>query len=190
MELKKILCVFKDPGADSLNEIGVSHVLKHNIDLQGDARPVAHGPQRLSPDQEKEVRKQVEELLKLGKIRSSKSPWGERLVLVKKSDGSTRICVDYRDVNAGSRTQAYPMRRVGDLIERMGGKGFFLKIYLKAGYWQVLHAEKAREITAFVKDELIRTRKDADLHWVFLIRTGDRIRLLFFEVSMRRSIPA
>lgn len=148
--LKEILRDFETIGSDSLDSIGLSRVLKHDIELKSGAEPVAQVPQRLSPGQTQEVRKQMDDLLKTGKIKPSKSPWAARLVLVKKNDGSTRICVDYREVNTRSKSQAYPMQRIDDLIERMGGKGYFTSIDLKAGYWQVELEDRAREVTAFV----------------------------------------
>ena len=69
-------------------------------------------------------------------------------VLVKKKDGSLRLCVDYRRLNSVSES-AYPMPRIDDLIDKLGEARFISTLDLTRGYWQVPVAEEARYKTAF-----------------------------------------
>ena len=86
---------------------------------------------------------------KAGIIEPSSSPWAAPIIPVKKKDGSMRLCVDYRRLNAVSQTDAYPMPRVGDLIDRLGGARYITTLDLSRGYWQVPVKEEDRHKTAF-----------------------------------------
>ena len=72
------------------------------------------------------------------------------MVLVKKKDGSLRFCIDYRRLNEKADLDAYPMPRIEELIDRLGGAQYLTTIDLVRGYWQVPMADKAKELTAFV----------------------------------------
>ena len=74
-------------------------------------------------------------------------------MLVKKKDGTTRFCVDYRKVNDVTRKDAYPIPRVDDTLDTLSGSAWFTTLDLKSGYWQVEVAEEHREKTAFCTQE-------------------------------------
>ena len=82
-------------------------------------------------------------------IRPSSSPWASPIVLVKKKDGSTRFCVDYRKVNKVTRKDAYPLPRVDDTLDTLAGAKWFSTLDLISGYWQVEMHPDDREKTAF-----------------------------------------
>jgi hypothetical protein len=73
---------------------------------------------------------QLKELLDLGLIRPSVSPWGAPVIFVKKKDGSLRLCIDYRDLNHATMKNRYPMLRIDDLFDQMKGEAVFSKIDL------------------------------------------------------------
>ena len=85
-----------------------------------------------------------------GVIEQSTSEWAFPIVLVKKKDGTMRMCVDYRRLNEHSRTDAYSMPRVDDLIDRLGKSKYITTLDLARGYWQVPMAEESQPLTAFV----------------------------------------
>jgi len=89
-------------------------------------------------------------MLKNGIIEESHSEWSSPIVLVPKPDGTIRFCNDFRQLNAISKFDAYPMPRVDELIERLGKSRFITTLDLTKGYWQVPLAPEAREKTAFI----------------------------------------
>ncbi len=88
-------------------------------------------------------------MLNLGVIEESHSDWASPIVLVPKTDGSVRFCVDYRKVNAVSKFDAYPMPRVDELLDRLGAARFYLTLDLTKGYWQIPLSPLSKEKTAF-----------------------------------------
>ena len=65
-----------------------------------------------------ELKKQLEELIEKQFIRPSVSPWGAPVLLVKKKDGSTRLCIDYRQLNKATIKNKYPLPRIDDHSKR------------------------------------------------------------------------
>ena len=70
-------------------------------------------------------------------IKESNSPWNSPLVPIRKPDGSLRICIDYRKVNAVTVKARLPMNVVADSVYSMHGKKIFTKLDLLRGYYQM-----------------------------------------------------
>ena len=83
-------------------------------------------------------------------IEPSQSSWSSPIVMVPKPDGTLRFCIEYRKVNAETKTDSYPIPRLEDCIDRVGNSAFVSKIDLLKGYWQVPLTDRAKEISAFV----------------------------------------
>ena len=66
-----------------------------------------------------------------------------------KKDGSLRFCVDYKKLNGVARSDAYPIPRVDELMDRLGNASFITTLDLTRGYWQVPGEEKSQPMTAF-----------------------------------------
>ena len=88
-------------------------------------------------------------MLKEGVIRHSSSPWSSPLVMVKKKDGSWRVCVDYHKLNSMTHCDAYPLPRIDATLDSLGDCSLFTTLDLASGYWQVEVAEPDKEKTAF-----------------------------------------
>ena len=72
-----------------------------------------------------------------GLIRPSTSPWGAPVLLVKKKDGTLRLCVDYQKLNRVTVKNKYPLPRIEDLFDQLNGVCYFSKIDLRSGYHQL-----------------------------------------------------
>ena len=134
------------------SDLGRTDLTKHHIDT-GDSQPIHQLPRRVSPARRQEVRQLLNEMLKNDIIQPSNSPWSSPIILVRKRDGSTRFCIDYRKVNSVTRKDAYPLPRVDDILDTLGGSKWFSTLDLKSGYWQVEVDSSSREKTAFTTSE-------------------------------------
>jgi len=123
--------------------------VEHHIILE-DTRPIRQAPYRVAPAKRNEIQALVEEMLDLGVIEPSNSPWSSPVVLVKKSDGSSRFCVDYRRVNAATRKDTYPLPNPQDLLSSLGNANWFCTLDLQSGYWQIPMSQRDCDKTSFV----------------------------------------
>ena len=145
----EMLIQYQDVFSKGEFDLGRTKLVKHSIDTR-DARPIRQPLRRSSPEQRAEVQRQVTELLSKGLIQPSDSPWASPVVLVNKKDGTKRLCLDYRKLNDVSVKDAYPLPRIDDSLDSLGGAKYFSTLDLAAGYWQVEMDEDARQKSAFV----------------------------------------
>eukprot|EP00253_Pinus_taeda_P032319 PITA_32319 len=110
---------------------------------------VLGSPYLLSALENAKIKKQVQELLEKGFIRLSTSPCGSPIVLVRKSDGSWRMCIDYRALNKITIKNRYPLPRIDDLLDQLKEAVYFTKLDLHSGYHQVRVAKQDAWKTAF-----------------------------------------
>ena len=129
-------------------ELGKTDLVKHVIHLK-DYTPFKEHYRRIPPHQYNEVRKHLAEMLKLGAIHKSSSPWASAVVLVWKKDGSLRFCIDLRKLNEQTVKDAYALPRIEDSLDSLNGSCIFTSIDLKAGYWQVELDKDSIPLTAF-----------------------------------------
>jgi len=81
----------------------------HAIEVMLKVAPLAKAPYRMSHEELKELKVQLEELLTKGYIKHSKSPYGAPILFVHKKDGTLRMCVDYRTLNKVTMKNRYPL---------------------------------------------------------------------------------
>lgn len=108
--------------------------VEFSIDLVLDTRHVSMVPYRMSASELAELQEQLEDLLEKRFVRPNVSPWGALMLLVKKKDGSMRLCVDYRQLNKVMIKNKYPLSRIDDIMDQLVGTRVFRKIDLRSGY--------------------------------------------------------
>ena len=89
-------------------------------------------------------------MLEAGVIQESHSSWSAPIVVVPKCDGGKRLCVDFRALNAITRTYVWPMPRVKDIFAKLGKAKFFTMLNLRSGYPHIALDDDAIKKTAFV----------------------------------------
>ena len=129
-------------------DMGRTNLVKHHIELT-DPIPFKESYKRIPPQMYDEVKAHIQEMLDLGAIRHSNSPWASAIVLVRKKDGRLRFCIDLRKLNNRTVKDAYSLPRIETLLDTFLGSTIFTTLDLKAGYWQVEMAEESKAFTAF-----------------------------------------
>ncbi len=109
----------------------------HKIDLKEGATPPYRPPYRMSPLELAELKSQIEGLLKKGWIRPSHSPFGSPVLFAAKPDGSLRLCIDYRALNALTKKSRYPLPRIDEMFDRMTQANYITSADAAQAYHQV-----------------------------------------------------
>ena len=133
-----------------MSQMGTGTTIKHSIHLTGP--PIRQALRRTPNALRPIVKAEIDEMLAAKVIRPSCSPFASPIVVVKKpkSPGEWRFCVDYRRVNDLTVKDAYPLPRIDETIDALGGAKFFSTLDLLSGYWQIEIEEPHKYITAFV----------------------------------------
>ncbi|WVZ98149.1 hypothetical protein U9M48_043619 [Paspalum notatum var. saurae] len=145
-----IVCEYPDVFPDELPGLLPDRAVEFAINLVPGTAPIAKAPYRMSGKEYDELKKQLDELLEKGLIRCSVSPWGAPVLFVKKKDGSMRLCIDYRELNAVTLKSKCPLPRIDDLLDQLKGAKYFSKIDFRSGYHQIKIREEDIPKTAFV----------------------------------------
>ena len=147
--LKELLYDYQHVFSLTEGDLGTTQMVKHRIET-GNVLPIRQQPRRNSPWKHDEIERQVADLLHQGRVTESSSPWSSPVVLVAKKDGSQRLCVDYRQLNAATVKDAFPLPRVDDSLSALSGSRWFSTLDLASGYWQVAMDASTKEKAAFV----------------------------------------
>ncbi|KAG1394361.1 hypothetical protein G6F60_010905 [Rhizopus arrhizus] len=147
-EIADFLLLYPNLISQSPTQTITNAPIQHRIDT-GSSPPIVRYGRRLSPKERAVIEDEVQVMLKAGVIRPSNSPWCSPPVMVPKPDGSLRFCTNFRALNAVTRKDKYPLVRMDDLLDRLGGASHFSVIDLKSAYWQIPIHEDDKCKTAF-----------------------------------------
>ncbi|GBG77555.1 hypothetical protein CBR_g24001 [Chara braunii] len=123
--------------------------VKHKIEIIEGSVPPKGCVYRMGQGELEELRRQIDDMIDRGWIRPSESEFGAPVLFVPKKGGKLRMCIDHRGLNRITRTNAYPLPRIDDLLDVAGGCKVFSKIDLKSGYHQIEVDPSDQHKTAF-----------------------------------------
>ncbi|WVZ90060.1 hypothetical protein U9M48_036393 [Paspalum notatum var. saurae] len=149
LEEVPVVCEYPDVFPDELPGLPPDRAVEFAINLVLGTTPIAKAPYRMSGKEYDELKKQLDELLEKGFIRRSVSPWAAPVLFMKK-DGSMRMSIDYRELNAVTIKNKYLLPRIDDMLDQLKGAKYFSNIDLRFGYHQMKIREEDIPKTAFV----------------------------------------
>lgn len=152
--LQSLIVRFSDVFHLSGEKLSATDIVQHTIPILPNKAPIFSRQYRMGPSHEKEIRRQVTELLEDGIISHSSSAWSSPLLLVsKKSDTpgeiAYRMVVDYRKLNAITIPDRFPMGLIADILDRVNGSKYYTKFDLHQGFFQISISPSDRCKTAF-----------------------------------------
>jgi hypothetical protein len=124
-------------------------LMTHVISVKPDAEPVKQKTRGVPYGFKENFRKTMMEMKDAGMIVDSKSPWCSPVRLVKKPDGSLRICVDYRRLNNVTIKDSYPIPRIEEIFAHLSKAKIFSTIDLCSSYNQIRLSKDSQQYTAF-----------------------------------------
>ena len=162
MNLENTLVIkeFPDVFPEELSRVPPEREVDLSIEVVQGTTPISRAPYRMALTELKELKTQLQELLDMGFIRTSVSPWGASVLFVKKKDETLRICIDYRKINKVTVKNKHPLPRIEDLFDQLKRASVFSKIDLRSGYYQL----RVKEVD--VLKAAFRTRYG---HYEFLV---------------------
>src|SRR3984885_5176657 len=145
-ELVRLLERYKDifsdvPGRTDLAEHEIK--LTANTPVRSKAYPTPYGLQ-------KEIDREIETMLQSGIIERSDSAYAAPLVVVKKADGTNRLCCNYKQLNKLTVFDPEPMMANDDIFVKLSGSKIFSKFDFCKGYWQIPMSEDSKDYTSFI----------------------------------------
>ena len=129
-------------------DLGKTALIKHKIQLT-DQMPFKEHDRCIPPHMYNDVRAHIQEMLDIGAICKSHSPWASAVVLVWKKDGGLRFCTDLRKLNNQTVKDAHSLPWIDETLDSLQGCQWFSSLDLKSGYWQVIMDKESKALTAF-----------------------------------------
>ena len=153
-QVRRLLEENREVFSTSEFDLGRTNLVRHRIDT-GPNRPFKRQLRRHPMAYLPVIDEHVDKMLTNDVCEPSFSPWASNVVLVKKSDGTLRFCIDYRQLNNLTVKASYPLPRIDTCFDALGGAKYFSTLDLRQGYWQVENDPETADKTTFI------TRKGA-----------------------------
>ena len=148
-EIRRVLLKHKSLFALNDYQLGCLKDVKYHIEMKDDVTPIKQRYRPLHPNLRNQVRDQLNVMTETGVISESTSAWSSPLTVAKKKDGTLRLCVDYRLLNAQAKRDAKPLPRIEETLSLLNGNTYFSSCDLISGYWQLMLDDESKQLTAF-----------------------------------------
>ena len=148
-QLRQLLGKYSHVFSKDENDLGWTDLVTHTIDT-GDGRPIRQQLRTHPPAHQEEIDKQVSDFMERGVVEPASSPWSSNVVLARKNDGTWRCCIDFRQLNAVTKKDAYPLPKTYQCFDALAGSCLFSLMDLRSGYHQCALAPEDADKTAFV----------------------------------------
>ena len=122
--------------------------MTHKISLT-DQTPFKEHFRCIPPHMYDDVRAHIQEMLDIGTVHKSHSPWASAVVIVWKKDGGLRFRIDLRKLNNHTVKDAYLLPQIDETLDSLQDSQWFSSLDLKSGYWQVEMDKESKPLTAF-----------------------------------------
>ena len=172
--LASLLDEFTDVFSSGPSDLGRTGIVQHRIDT-GDHPPIKQAPRRIPMHQQGTVRQHMDDMLQHGVVQPSTSLWAAPIVLVKKKDGSTHFCVDYRKLNDMTRKDAYPLLRIDENLDALAGANLdniIVYVLLRPRVQYLGHVISAEGVSSPAVASTV------EVSWAQLLISGDLSRTL------------
>jgi len=148
--MAQLLSEYKDVFSCGEHDMGLTKAVCHETPLAAGMVPIRQPTCRLGPEKEREVSRQVQDLLNQDLIEPGHGAWSSPVVLVWKKDVRWRFCVDYSRLNSVTIQDAYPLSRIDESLDALAGSKFFSTLDFLSGYWQVPLSPEAQDKAVFM----------------------------------------
>ena len=152
-QARELLLKWEHLFAHSNQDLGKTALIKHKIQLT-DQSSFKECYQCIPPHMYDDVRAHFQEMLDIGAICKSHSPWASMVVLAWKKDSSLRFCINLRKLNNWTVKDAYSLSQIDETRDSLQGSQWFPSLDLKSGYWQVKMDEESKPLTVFTAGPL------------------------------------
>ena len=132
----------------SKKELGATHLAKHTIDV-GDHPPIKQKYHVRYPAVMDEMNKLMDKLIEQKLVEPSNSAWSSPVLMARKSNGTYRLCIDFREISRVTKKDAYPLPPVTNILDKLQRAYYISTINLDQAFHQVPLDEKSKELTAF-----------------------------------------
>ena len=147
-QARELLLKWEHLFAHSDLDLGKTALTKHKVQLT-DQTPFKEHYKHIPPHKYDNMRAHIQEMLDIGAVYKSHSPWASAVVLVQKKDGGLRFCIDLRKLNNWTVKDANSLPWIDETLDSLQGSQLFSSLDLKPGYWQVEMDEESKPLTAF-----------------------------------------
>uniref|UniRef100_A0A2N9HX06 Uncharacterized protein n=1 Tax=Fagus sylvatica TaxID=28930 RepID=A0A2N9HX06_FAGSY len=126
-------------------------IISHKLNVDPSLRPIKQKRRVFAPERNNAIMEEVDKLLAANFIREVYYPdWLANVVMVKKSTGKWRMCVDFTDLNKACPKDSFPLPRIDQLVDSTAGHKLLTFMDAFSGYNQIVMDEDDQEKTSFI----------------------------------------